>query len=155
MKRYCPECETAYDDARCFILCPHELRAAPHCQFCPEPPADQRCSWPTEAFRTVKYADLKPGDIVRRAIERLKNRPPATVAHIAPWFLDSKDSIPAGLQILLRIRQREKKIQVRGCSPVQALRPQPCGAAVCEFHLRQVADNAVYCADHWRSWEAL
>jgi hypothetical protein len=34
MKRYCPECETVYDDARCFILCPHELHRglrAGHC----------------------------------------------------------------------------------------------------------------------------
>ena len=95
------------------------------------------------------------GDRVRRAVDRLQKRPPAKVIHIAPWFAQAGDTIPAGLQLCLLIRAKTKEVIVRGCSPVQVAREQPCGMPVCEDHLRRVGDGVEYCCGHWEAWEAV
>jgi len=157
MRRHCPECQTVYDDLRCYILCPHEKRgqAVPaKCRYC-STPAVAECSWPDERFIAARYAELKVGDRVKRAIERLQGRPPATVRHIALWFQDARDTIPSGLQVVLQIGKREKEVIVRGSSPVMVLRPHRCGNAVCEAHVREVGDHTRYCVEHWGAWQTV
>lgn len=130
------------------------MRNRGECGFCSDR-AVTLCEWPVERFRTAQYKDLKVGDRVRRALDRLKNRPAATVSSIAPWFAVDTDTMPSGLQVCLEIRNKTKEIIVRAWSPVQVERRQPCGMPVCENHLRSVEPGVEYCRDHWESWSAV
>lgn len=94
------------------------------CNFC-DSPAVARCSWPVERFVIARYDDLQVGDRVRRAIDRLHNRPPATVVHIAPWFPAHDAPVATKLQVILEIRGKEKEIIVMPESRVQVLRGGP------------------------------
>lgn len=152
MRRHCPECDTVYDDMRFFILCPHESRGKARCHFCGEP-AVAACAWPSEGFEVSRYFLLRPGDRVKRAIERLQHRPPATVVEYQR--LDLTLAGDHAYEIALRIGSRVKVIQVWGDSRVMVARVRACSEPVCENHLRLVDEKRVYCADHWNAWEAV
>lgn len=152
MKRQCPECDTVYDDLRCGILCPHEKRGKATCRFCGEP-AICECVWPEEGFEVSRYFMLRPGDRVKRAIERLQHRPPATVVACEKQKLTIAGD--HAYTVTLQIKSRLKVIQVWGESRVMVARIRACGQPVCENHLRSVTDGRAYCMDHWNAWEAV
>ena len=103
----------------------------------------------------VHYIELKVGDRVRRAIDRLQKRPPATVSHIEDWYATDFEMVPQHLQICLRIRGKEKEIIVMRYSFVQVAKECPCLMPVCENHLRCVEPGVEYCMDHWNAWSAV
>ena len=124
------------------------------CKFCDQP-AVACCEWPIEGFKVVHYYELKIGDRVRRAIDRLQRRPPATVTHVAEFFRTNTDAYASDLQICLRIRGKDKEIIVKKLSLVQVAKEVPCLMPVCEDHLRCVEPGVEYCMDHWNAWSAV
>lgn len=111
------------------------------------------CMWPVERFARTTYGCLQVGDRVKRATGGSKDRPPATVMHVAKWSGSSDGTGPYGLQIELKIGTRVKEIIVLRESRVMVARMGPCLATVCENHLRRVWDGVEYCQSHWGAWE--
>jgi hypothetical protein len=119
------------------------------CAFCGETGDLARCAWPEWRFVTTRYGELKIGDRVKRAIERLKHRAPATVVRKEP-----RPDL-AALEVELSIRGRVKVIHVKAGSPVMVERPVVCKAVVCELHRAERGPKSTVCMDHWRAWEAV
>ena len=146
MRRICPQCETHYDDMRCFILCPHEKRGAAKCHFCAER-AVAECSWPAERFVVTKYANLNVGDRIKHPAHSGK-----TVATVLRVGLRPFEEY---CELALLIGNREEYGEIFRHLNVRVARAFPCALPVCEAHLRNVADEKNYCADHWHAWEAV
>ena len=129
----------------------HRPPKPPSCEFCDQP-AVAKCGWPVGKFVTVRYKNLKVGDRVRRAVDRLQRRAPAVVESVEPLFLSECRTMYWDLQVCLKIRGKTREIIVKPDSRVQVERPGICLAPVCENHLRRVEDGVEYCQTHWTSW---
>jgi hypothetical protein len=123
----------------------------PGCVVCGAKDALAQCDWPEWRFVTARYGQLKVGDRVKRAIERLKHRAPATVARVEA----GTESAHGLLNIELAIQGRSKFIQVRPSSPVMVERPTVCRAVVCELHRADRGPSGLVCMHHWHAWEAV
>ena len=120
------------------------------CHFCSSP-CIGKCSWPVERFVVDEAENIRPGDMVRRFIEKRTTANRATVQEIAT-------AGPSLLKITLRVSApkkpaRFKEITANVFSRLRVLRTVPCEAPVCEGHTREVGPGRLYCKDHWMAWE--
>ena len=146
------------------------------CEFCDATNGLEMCCWPVLRFKVVRYQDLKIGDRVRRASDRDKSirpdkekfvvlRPncrlsPATVTGIEGWReTDTGQRYCWWLKVYLSMKTaagkpRHKVASVLPHSHVLLECKTVCRALVCENHRCERGPKAVYCAWHWRAWEA-
>jgi hypothetical protein len=123
------------------------------CQFCKQP-AVARCEWGVEGLRAVTYADIKPGDRIRRVTDSCHRRKPAVVAEVSN-INDQGEEMLTTLRLVLQLSTGLRVVYHSRFARVMAVREVPCLAPVCENHLRCVEPGCEYCADHWHAWEAV
>jgi hypothetical protein len=127
------------------------------CAFCGEP-STSFCEWPVNRPRRVIARDLNIGDRIKRFTESDTKaaKRGATVISIHPIDPEERQHWIFPLRITIQTETgRVKTFETRGYSEVLRVEEQPCGARVCEMHLRRPEPGVEYCADHWKSWEAV
>ena len=73
----------------------------------------------------VHYIELKVGDRVRRAIDRLQKRPPATVTHIEDWYATDFEWFPTTFKSVCASATKRRKSSSCGTASSRLPRNAP------------------------------
>lgn len=120
------------------------------CRFCCSE-AVSACAWPVESPDTISHWDVEEGDLVLDD-EGLA----AELASVHRFNYHERGiRIPVTMTGFPQKRGVCRIAFLTGRDRLHVYHPAPCGNAVCERHLREVAEERVYCRDHWRAWESV
>lgn len=123
-----------------------------NCAFC-QAPAIYVCSWPVERPALVYPREIRHGDILAEPggcseawIQVLE-----ITLNFGFFFKCKPVRLPKSLRGTI---QRDGTILIGRHSDQKVYRWEPasCGTPACEAHVREVADDRHYCADHWNAW---
>ena len=125
-----------------------KTKTKPVCAFCRATEDLETCRFPDVVFVRMTYADLEPGDRVKR-VQDMHNdkafRSPAIVLAIEP----ASSNMVGYVRVTLDIRLSERSHIVQSRSPVMVMRPGTCGVLCCPLHRCERGETAIYCANHW------
>lgn len=120
------------------------------CAFCSIADELMLCTWPVRKFVRIPAEQLVVDDIVRgSAAENDRTAKIVRIARHAP-----SRSLLVWWQ-LVRGGRRQHQFQAFFDSLIWTLRDDQCGALCCERHRAERGPDAIVCADHLRSWEAV
>ncbi len=119
------------------------------CVVCREP-GPYFCDWNVIGSRVIEVRELVVGDYIHR-----KNRPErkAQVLSIIPGVYPKNNRLVVVKLKVLSGEIREREFKWDKYSTCMALRPGPCGVAVCEAHVRELGDRRHVCQGHWDAWD--
>ena len=104
------------------------------CRFCDQP-SRYACDSPAHVRREIDARDILHGDWV---FSPQSNR--------LCQVVDIQANSPAGHVLLITVEYRHGRKRP----------PYPqCATAVCEAHVRELAEHKHLCRDHWRAWETI
>lgn len=106
------------------------------------------CDWVAIGSRPVKVCELVVGDTIHR-----KNRPERKAQVLDLMFHTRNPRLTIVRLKVLSVMIHEKEFKWDKWSTCWALRPGPCGLAVCELHVRELGDRRHVCEEHWDAWE--
>lgn len=117
------------------------------CSVC-ERPAAAACDWPATEIISVEARFIVKGDVVYSTVKPTIIRLGTVVFTYNHPDMDLRTiAIDTGRGVYQYLWKPGQLLKVE--------RPGQCRAAVCECHLREVAEDRRYCCSHWHLQEEL
>jgi hypothetical protein len=135
------------------FVCSEDVR--PSCAICHQGHAPFLCDWPVERKVHVPAFSVEVGDVW--ITQQAGKRGSVVVIeyldiHGRPWATKA-DSIERRFWVAIPGHKDHYPYIRFEIDSVETLRPGTCDAPCCDAHVREVAEERHYCADHWRAWE--